>query len=285
MPAFPVERDVVRASGPDAASYLHGQLSQEVAALAIGGSARSFLLDPTGKTVAWLRVTRVADDALVLDTDPGFGPAMVARLERFKLRTDCTFELLDWQCVALRGADVPAVGACAGAAEVVVAAPWPGGGAGAIGVDLLGRSVQVPSGVAEGTAAEHEALRVAAGIPVTGIDLAADGIPNEAGRWVIDSSISFTKGCYTGQELVMRIDSRGGNVPHPLRLLDLLDPEPPAGAEVVVDDKAVGRLTSVAGGHALGPISRAVEPGSEVTVRWDDGASSSNAIVGELPTA
>lgn len=272
--AYRIDRDVIAASGPDAAQYLQGQLSQDISGMGAGDAAWSFLLEPTGKTVAWLRVTRTADDAFVLDTDPGVGQAVVARLERFKLRTKCDFTQLDWEVVVLRG-DVPSaaelVDVCGGAIAVI--ANWPVGG----GVDVLGPAgaVAIPLGATEGTAGEYDALRIAAGVPVTGVDLAVGGIPNEAGRWVIDHSVSFNKGCYTGQELVARIDSRGGNVPRPLRHVAFdpaTEPSPRPGADVLdAGGKSVGHLTSVApaAGIALASVGRAVDPPAAVTVAWD----------------
>jgi folate-binding Fe-S cluster repair protein YgfZ len=99
--------------------------------------------------------------------------------------------------------------------------------------------------------------------------------------------VSFTKGCYTGQELVARIDSRGGNVPRRLRGLVLattatpsIDTGPaPVGATVHADGKEVGKLTSVAFSPgldatvALAYVRRAVEPPAEVVVEWDGGSS------------
>ena len=84
-----------------------------------------------------------------------------------------------------------------------------------------------------------------------GAELTADTIPAEAGQWLIDASVSFTKGCYTGQELVARIDSRGGNVPRALHGL-VLDGEPPElGTPVMVaggpdGDRTLGEVTSTA---------------------------------------
>ena len=89
--------------GPDAISFLQGQLSQDVEQLAVGASAPSFLLQPTGKVDAWLRVTRTADDEVVLDVEPGFGEAVQARLRRFLLRTKAELEPARWSGVALRG--------------------------------------------------------------------------------------------------------------------------------------------------------------------------------------
>ena len=85
---------------------------------------------------------------------------------------------------------------------------------------------------------------------------------------------SFTKGCYTGQELVARIDSRGGNVPRHLRGL-VLDGMAPAGAGIEVGGKTVGTLTSVAakgpGAVALAYIGRDVEAPAEAVVSWEGG--------------
>src|SRR5690606_7561419 len=75
-----------------------------------------------------------------------------------------------------------------------------------------------------------EALRIECGVPAMGAELTDATIPAEAGQWLIDASVSFSKGCYTGQELVARIDSRGGNVPRPVRGLRLGQDDVPTGA-------------------------------------------------------
>ncbi|MET0666349.1 MAG: folate-binding protein, partial [Acidimicrobiales bacterium] len=82
-----VERDVVRIEGPEAATYLQGQLSQDVLGLDVGDSAWTFVLQPQGKVDAWFRLTRVGDEAFLADVDAGFGEAVLARLQRFLLRT------------------------------------------------------------------------------------------------------------------------------------------------------------------------------------------------------
>ena len=89
-----IRRDVITAAGPETEAFLQGQLSQDVAALAIGDAAPSFLLQPMGKVDAWLRVRRLADDAFALDVEEGHGDATLTRLNRFKLRTksDLTLE-------------------------------------------------------------------------------------------------------------------------------------------------------------------------------------------------
>lgn len=279
--AIAIERDVICASGPDTIAFLQGQLSQDVAALPVGGAAWSFLLQPQGKVDAWLRIIRVGDDEVLLDVEGGWAEAVTSRLERFKLRTKFTLERLEWSCIAVRG---PASAAIVSSDDDGVRVPlhWP---AGVQGFDLLGHDVTYPEGVAVLPPAAYERLRVEVGIPSLGAELTEQTIPAEMGQWIIDSSVSFTKGCYTGQELVARIDSRGGNVPRHLRTVVFAESaptaaggQPPAGADIVLtspgnDGKVVGRLTSVAPGVplALALVQRSVDPPAKVVIRWDGG--------------
>ena len=202
-------RDVVRVGGPDAASFLQGQLSQDVEPLDVGASVWSLVLQPQGKVDALVRVTRAGAEEYLLELDGGFGPSLVERLERFKLRVKADVELVE-QAAAMTAGEL----------------------------------------------AEYERWRVEVGFPAMGKELTESTIPEEAG--VVDLTVSFTKGCYTGQELVARIDSRGRNVPRRLRRLRGSMAE---GDELVADDgKVVGTVTTVAGDVGLGYVSRSVEP-------------------------
>ncbi len=260
-------RDVVRISGPDAVSFLQGQCSQDVAGLAVGDSAYAFVLQPQGKVDVWGRVTRVADDAVVLDLDAGWGEVAVARLHRFKLRVKAEIEVLPWRCVAVRGAGWEDV--TLPDAPVTARVDWPG----LHGVDLLGPDVAVPAGVPVVERAVYELLRIEAGMPAMGTELDEHTIPAEAG--VVERSVSFTKGCYTGQELVARVDSRGSNTPRRLRGVVVEGAVPSPGAELVLDDRVVGALTSVEpspeGAVALAYVRREVEPPAELRVRTTAG--------------
>ena len=266
--AVALPRDAVRVAGPDAVAYLQGQLSQDVAALPLGATAPSFVLAPTGKVDAWVRVTRTADDTLVLDLDAGHGEALVARLRRFLLRTKADIEPLAWRMVALRGPGAEAAAAGAPAA-LRVPAGWPG----VEGVDLLGPDVAPPAGVPAATPAAYESLRIRAGVPALGAELTEATIPAEAGPEVIAASVSFTKGCFTGQELVARIDSRGGRVPRRLRGLVVPGRDlPDVGGPVFVGGDDVGRITSLApapdgGAVGMAIVGRAVDPPADATVR------------------
>ena len=273
-----ITRDVVRVVGPEAVDFLQGQLSQDVGALAIGAGAASLLLQPTGKVVAWLRVTRIGDDEVLLDVEAGFGEAVLERLNRFKLRTKAELSLEQWAGVALRGGvtagDDPPLGV------VALAAGWPG----VEGRDLLSNGEVAYAPNAPDDASALEALRIECGVPAMGAELTEATIPAEAGQWLIDASVSFTKGCYTGQELVARIDSRGGNVPRPVRGL-VVEGEPvPVGTGVSLDGKDVGVVTSSArstrlGAVALAPLSRSVAEGAIVQLAVGDGPPRAATVV------
>ncbi|MDP1821214.1 MAG: glycine cleavage T C-terminal barrel domain-containing protein [Acidimicrobiales bacterium] len=280
--AVAVARDVVLVHGPEAVAFLQGQLSQDVDGLAVGASAPAFLLQPTGKVEAVVRITRSADDEVLLDVDAGWGEAVLARLRRFKLRTKADLDPATWTGVALRG---PGAGEAAASMAVDGARHLPACWPGVEAADVLG-----PDGATSFVelAGERalEALRVEAGVPAMGREVSGSTIPAELGQWLIDASVSFTKGCYTGQELVARIDSRGGNVPKPLRGLVLDATGAEAGASVLHGGADVGRVTSVAMSSALGPVAlalvgRGVAPGTAVEVGTADGLVT--ATVAELP--
>jgi tRNA-modifying protein YgfZ len=296
---LPVERDVVRVAGPDAESYLQGQTSQDIAKLGPGESAWALVLQPQGKLDAFVRVTKVEPAEFFLDADAGVGVQLVARLQRFKLRTKADIDQLEWRAVAVRGpataAALPETGV--GAA---FAARFEWGGMS--GYDLLGPEPALPPDAVSVEVEAYEAARIEAGFPRHGAELDDRTIPAEAG--LVEASVSFTKGCYTGQELVARIDSRGSNVPRHLRAVLLsgsagvgarlhagkpeaanaTEPPGPAGPgepgapghPTGAYGKEVGRLTSVArsprlGWVALGYVSRGVEVGSTLVARDDRG--------------
>jgi len=276
--AFALGRDVLRVSGADAVEYLQGQLSQDVAAIEVGASADALILSPQGKLDALVRVSRTGDDELVIDVDAGFGEAVAARLARFKLRVKVVIEPLEWRCVALRGPHADAVVAQVRGAEGTALAPafaWNG----VWGVDLMGGSPRVPDGVRVCSVQAWESVRVEAGIPAMGSELDERTIPAEAD--LLERAVSFTKGCYTGQELVARLDARGNRVARHLRGVVVGLPAgaaggssgPPMvapGTEIVSGGKVVGAVTSAAWSStlacpvALGYVHRNVEPPSAV---------------------
>jgi folate-binding protein YgfZ len=312
--AFRAGRDAVAVRGPDAEEYLQGQLSQDVVGLAVGAAADSLLLEPDGKLSALLRVTRTDGQGFVLDVDAGYGDAVVARLRRFLLRAKIELELLDWRCLSLRGTGVDerAGGLLTVLAERgVLSLPFEWNGW--RGVDLLGPSdvvlgpegLELPPGIVACGAEAVEACRIVSGVPAMGAELTAKTIPHEAG--VVPRTVSFTKGCYTGQELVARIDSRGGNVPR--RLVGIVAPAGPpesdplspgmtlhagesGGGDGPAADKVVGTLTSAAWSVELGAwaglayLHRNVGAPGPVRLRSGDGIGTSRpAQAALLPLA
>jgi folate-binding protein YgfZ len=271
--AVVVARDVVTVDGADAPTFLQGQLSQDLTGLAVGGSAWSLLLQPTGKVDAWLRVCRTGDDTFELDVDAGWGSAVMARLERFKLRVRCDLALATRDVVCVRG---PNAGTAPARTRRIV---WPN----VQGYDLLDGSPG--ASLRSCSPGALEVLRIAAGVPAMGRELTDRTIPAEAGQWLLEASVSFTKGCYTGQELVARIDARGGNVPRHLRVVRL-ETGVPVGAALHADGGvAAGTITSVAddpdegGAVGLAYVPRAVEAPVDV-VADADGPPVAGRVVG-----
>jgi folate-binding protein YgfZ len=298
-------RGAVLVDGPEALKFLQSLLSQDIDPLADGQGTHALLLQPQGKLDTDLRLLRVGDSAW-LDCEVGRGPALAASLTRFKIRVkaDVTDRTGQWGCLTLRGPEVAARLEAAGAPPLpdeqhahvpwtagnesartrLVRADWPGGhpGADIVGpVDELGAiwKALVDVGFTPAGLTAFEAARVRAGVPRQGLDIDEKTIPQEA--FLELDAVSFTKGCFLGQELVCRIDSRG-HVNRLLRSLaidsgesDGIATTPPAGAGIVVGDKEVGALTTVArsesGLVALGYVRREVEVPADVLVRWDGG--------------
>ncbi len=241
-----VARDACAVRGPDASSYLQGQLSQDVASMGVGDSRWTFLLEPAGKVAVLARVWRTAEDAFVFDTDAGFGDEMIGRLNRFKIRVKVDIEAMSWSALAVRGVDDDRP---AGA----VVGWWNRD------YDLLGSGLTPPDDVEERSRDDYERARVEAGWPAMGSEIVpGETIPAETG--VTSVAVDFRKGCYPGQELVERMDARGAVAPRSLQIVEV-----PAGSRpgdpLVVDGAEAGRITSVAGPLALAYVRRGVEAG------------------------
>jgi folate-binding protein YgfZ len=214
-----VLRDVVTVHGPDARSYLHGQVSQNIQSLTAGESRWTLVLAPNGRVEVLARVLCVDDDRFELDTEAGYGDVLHQRLARFRIRVKAELE----QATADRPAATPLIG-------------WWGTGQWLDGVDGV----------------DYEAARVRAGWPAMGSEIVpGERIPAEVG--VVPVTVDFTKGCYPGQELVERMDSRGSEAPRQLRIVTVEEATHP-GAEV----------TSAAGDVALAYVKRGVALGEAV---------------------
>jgi folate-binding protein YgfZ len=252
-----LDRDLVVASGGDAFSFLQSLVSQDVEGLDDGAVVSSLLLTPKGKVDSWFRLARVGDAAW-LDCEPGAGDALATSLQRFLLRVDATISRpgAPWGMVAVRDGgsapDAPADG-------MVLPVAWGGW-------DVIGPRASLAGVAGRGLDADaYERARISAGVPRLGLDLDESTIPQEAG--LDRDSVSFTKGCFLGQELVARIDSRG----HVNRMLRRIEPRDEQvvlerGAAIEVDGKQVGAVTSAAPGVALGYVRHEVEPPASANV-------------------
>lgn len=253
---FRISRDVIIARGKDARTFLHSQLSNDIAGLTVGASCYSFALEPTGKIAAFVRVRCVADDHFMLDVDPGCGDAALTRLNKFKIRVACDFVLEPRELLALRGLS-QTERTTALARDGAVAAWREADGA----VDVFAKP---PTDT--GALAAFHGERVRCAWPIFGVDINTDTLPAESS--LTDVCVSFTKGCYPGQELVERMDSRGSTAPRQLLRLPSNATTPSdnsvpsgnvatAGAPYcLADGTAIGLCTSVAGDFALVMVQR-----------------------------
>lgn len=250
-----IERDVITITGSDAKTYLHSQLSQDIASMQPGDVRSSLLLQPTGKVDSLLRVTCAAADRFVLDCEPGFGESTVARLSRFKIRVNADIELQRQTWRAIRTtSSVNDMAKIAQPFDMSGAIPaWRSDGT---AFDFFSPTMTLPATLREGTQDEFVASRVRSLWPEMGVDITTEMIPAETG--VVDVAVSFTKGCYPGQELVERMDSRGSMAPRRLcRVICVSGTK--VGDQVLVNEEVVGTYTTVAGMIALALIKRGVE--------------------------
>lgn len=249
----PEKPDLVWFSGSDSLRFLNDIISQELSDMRPGDARRSFLLAPQGKLDFLLWVIR-DEERIGLVTDPGRGEALATALNRYRIRVDVDIE-----------PEVEAVWVVVGKGDRFDVS-WPG----------VERHLVIggPPELDEMSSEEYEQLRVRAGEPKWGVDVDEGTIPHESG--LVPASVDFTKGCFLGQELVARIDSRGGNTPRNLRLLQV-DNRAQAGDVVTVEGDEVGTVTSSAGGVGLAMLKRTVSVGDMVEV------AGKPAVVRDLP--
>jgi tRNA-modifying protein YgfZ len=265
--------------GTDAAGFLHGLLSNDVAALAPGGAVRALLLDAKGHVQADLRVRRDAGGAFTLVLTEDAGALVAGLLDRYHFSED--LELIGPE--EAETVTLPTPAAAAAAFELVVPSILPG--AVEAVVDDAGAAI-ASSGLPEAPAEALEMARIAAGAARVGRDTGPTTLVQEAA--LETDAVSFEKGCYLGQETVARISYRG-RVNRRLRGLRLAGGPPTAGGRVLLDGTEAGRMTSAAATPDLGPIGLAIlrreaEDGAPVTVEAGDGGGDPvPARVSELP--
>jgi folate-binding protein YgfZ len=255
--------------GSEAPDFLQGQVSNDVEALAPGEGCYATVLNHKGKLRTDLRILR-GDDWFWLDTERIGHAVLEHMLRTYSLGRDVQYEDVT-ESRALYSLIGPA------ARERLDVAPpdeedsFVTGEHGLYVATLLGVDVIAAPGTAlevEPVAEEAaECVRIEAGRPRLGYDMDAETMPQEAG--INERAVSFTKGCYVGQETVARLHYRGKPNRH-LRGLQLGEPAE-RGADIVLGEKIVGRLGSTCVSPRLGPIAlalvrREAAPGATVEV-------------------
>ncbi|MEI6199069.1 MAG: hypothetical protein WCP83_03945 [Actinomycetota bacterium] len=240
-----IARDVIIVQGDNAQTFLHSQLANDIASLAVGASIHSLLLEPTGHVAAIVRVVRHEDTVFTLDVEAGFADAVIVRLQRFVLRAKVTMRNSDWVVRAFRGTDAAGhVGDGPGRAAPYWGSPDE--------IDVVGDLSLLPI-IGEETEPERmDYVRADARWPQLGVDVLVGDIPGTTG--ILSVAVSFTKGCYPGQELVERMDSRGTLAPVVVRALAREGLG--VGARVMENDQSVGTVTSIGARVALARIAR-----------------------------
>jgi folate-binding protein YgfZ len=213
------ERAYVRVAGLDAADYLQRMVSNDVEALGVGDACPALLLTAKARVIAPVVVWRRGEQDFLVLTEPELGDAVRGLLTRMRLRAQCEIEPEEHASVLVFD------------------------GEGGFRTDFRGACELVDSELAPTIDAEElERRRIEAGVPRWGREIDERILPAEAG---LDAThVNFGKGCFPGQEPIARLHYRG----HPNRALRVLelDDVPEYDAELVLEGKAVGRVTSAA---------------------------------------
>lgn len=293
----------IKVSGKDRASFLHNLTTNEVKKLAPGTGREAFVTTIQGKTLAFVQL-HVGPDEILVRTDRGSLDLLLPHFQKYAIFSDVTLDDLQassfeyhligdgaFDCFEFEGASPADPYSIAAAridrvsVRVVRESPTGRPGATAIGraddrsafLEALEQACSTRAiTLAPIELDDFETMRIAAGTPVSGIDISPDNLPQELGR--DQTAISFTKGCYLGQETVARLDSMG-HVNKIFRgvVFDAIDRPPPSGTALQADDKPAGTITSAAfskehgGVIALGYLKlNYASPGTIVTVTFDD---------------
>jgi folate-binding protein YgfZ len=251
-------------TGTDVADFLQGQVSNDVEALAPGSGLYATLLTAKGKIRCDMRILRGADWFL-LDSEPQALPVLEHMVRVYSIGRDVKAARDArplWSVIGPGAADAvdnppppPEHSHTDGELGVYVSTD--------LGIDVLGERPDLP----EASLETAEVLRIESGRPRLGFDLGDDVIPQEAG--INERAISFTKGCYVGQETVARLFYKGKPNRH-LRGLRLSEPAE-RGAVIRGADRELGRVSSACVSPTFGPIAlalvrREAAPGDSVQV-------------------
>ena len=272
--------------GGETIDFLQGQVTNDVEALAPGTGCYAAVLNHKGKLRTDLRVLR-GDDWFQLDTDQVGAAVLIHMVQTYTLGRDVTVEDLSSARSLLRLVG-PAADGALDTAPPAGEDSFVEGEHGlyvrtALGVDVFTADLDAAVaalGLPRASDEAVECVRVESGRPRLGLDMDGDTIPQEAG--INERAVSFTKGCYVGQETVARLHYKGRPNRH-IRGLRLAAPAA-RGDEILLGDKVVGRVGSACEAPRFGPIAlalvrREAGPGDEVLV------AGTPATVAELPFA
>ncbi len=239
---------VLRVSGPDARSWLQGQVTADLRRLA-DGPVYSLVLTPGGKIVSDAWVTPNREDLLVV-LPTGAASSALERLERFLVMEDVTLEMVESEVLHIVGEPQPSGDA------------WPTNRLGRPGWDwIVAQRALLPEneGWEEMERSAWERTRIEARVPRWGVDFGLDTLPQEAG---LLHAVSFEKGCYIGQEPVVMLRDRGKP---PKRLVAVRLPNT-TETEIRAAGRPAGRITSRAGELGLALIKRKALEASELEI-------------------
>lgn len=304
------DRGRLRFDGKDGVTFLQALVSNDVAALTMGQGVYATYLTPQGRMLSDLRLYHRGTH-LIADVPASRAALLVSRLDSVVFTEDVT--------IADVSADVVQIGVLGAAAPMILSRAFDVAPDAIDGLPLLGQLDSGESFIARTDDAEWpafdvfvsahdrdrviqaleeagarpisaelaDALRIDAGRPAFGVDMTEDTIPLEAG--LLERAISTTKGCYVGQEVVIRVLHRGGGRVAKRLVKLVFDPGlgtgPAVGSTVLADANPTGRLTSVAFSPAkerfvaLGYVHRDVaEPGRHVTVQSSSGEGTAEIV-------
>jgi folate-binding protein YgfZ len=238
---FRLKRGYVRISGPDSGDFLERMLSNDVLSLEPGDARPALLLTPKSRIVAPLRVVRERVDDFLLITEPELAEGVARTLRRARFAAKCEVAVEPYNGYLRVGPGDDGIRNADYGVEAYES--WTEDEVDAASPDAL------------------EALRIQAGTPIWGKELDETVLPAEAG--LDETHVSFTKGCYPGQEPIARLHYRG----HPNRRLRRLEvDEAKPGDDVLLEGKPVGRVTSAVPGKALGYVRREVPDDAELEI-------------------
>ncbi|HKH70727.1 MAG TPA: glycine cleavage T C-terminal barrel domain-containing protein [Vicinamibacterales bacterium] len=295
-------RQQIAVAGPDRATYLQGLLTNDIPALSAGTGCYSAWLTPQGRMLTDMHVLE-SGGLILLDLPVETADATRERLEQFIFTENVQVASLAGKLsgVWVHGPQAPAV-----VGRVLSDAPslaawrdyqheplqFRGQPISVARIDQLGVpgfclylepshegdliTALIEAGAHDVSADAIDAARIEAGYPVFGVDMTDDTIPLEAG--IEDRAISMSKGCYVGQEVIIRVLHRGqGRVARKLVTLRIDGPVPRRGTRLFAADRDVGFVTSAAASPRLGTIAMAyvhrdfVTPGTSIEAAADSG--------------